>query len=319
MRDAFFKTCIVDDKECYMYTYELEDPSLTAVPNFPFPESLVSMAYLDRGRYEPVLEKISAALLELSESCRQDTADQISKLLFELGRVHVYFELLRMNWQRRLEQSAQNAYQNLRELFPEDECIHLVEGIMERQQKIQTLFACVLDMDAPPKKGPLLIYTAVATNPINEYPFRALALDFEQTESGKYVEVLYPNDIFDLMEYHLRECLKRKVRMRACKNCGRYFAVIKNSKAEYCNHPFDAKGRTCKQIASVLQWNRNRADDTVFKEYRREYKKRFARMKAGSMGEAQFYLWSKLARVKKAECEEGKITLAEFEGWLKLS
>ena len=114
----------------------------------------------------------------------------------------------------------------------------------------------------------------------------------------------------------MRECLKREVRMRVCKNCGRYFAVIKNSKAEYCNHPFDAKGRTCKQIASILQWNRNRADDTIFKEYRREYKKRFARMKAGSMGEEQFYLWSKLAREKKRECEEGKITLERFGQWL---
>ena len=92
--------------------------------------------------------------------------------------------------------------------------------------------------------------------------------------------------------------------------------MIKNSKAEYCNHPFDAKGRTCKQIASILQWNRNRADDTIFKEYRREYKKRFARMKAGSMEEEQFYLWSKLTRDKKRECEEGKITLERFGQWL---
>lgn len=317
MRAAFFKTCIVDDKECYMYTYDLEDPSLTALPEFPFPESLVSMAYLDRERYEPVLAKLSAALSELSKYHTQNIVDQVSELLFELGRVHVYFELLRVDWQNRLEQSAQDGYQNLPELFPEGECISLAEGITERQQKIQRLFASVLDMDSPPKKGPLMIYVTETTNPISEYPFHALAVDFEQTESGKYVEVLRPNNIFDLMEYHLRECLKRKVRMRVCKNCGRYFAVIKNSKAEYCNHPFDAKGRTCKQIASILQWNRNRADDTVFKEYRREYKKRFARMKAGSMGEEQFFLWSKLAREKKRECEEEMITLEQFEGWLR--
>lgn len=316
MSAAFFKTYIVEDKECYRYTYDLEDPSLTAIPEFPFPESLVSMAYLDRGRYEPVLAKLSAALSELSKHHTQDIADQISELLFELGRVHVYFEVLRVDWQNRLAQSAQNGYQSLLELFPGNECIGLAEGITQRQQKIQRLFASVLDMDSPPK-GPLVVYVTETTNPSNKYPFHALALDFEQTESGKYVEVLRPNNIFDLMEYHLRECLKRKVRMRVCKNCGRYFAVIKNSKAEYCNHPFDAKGRTCKQIASILQWNRNRADDTIFKEYRREYKKRFARMKAGSMGEEQFYLWSKLAREKKRECEEEKITLEEFERWLR--
>lgn len=319
MRDAFFKTYIADGREYYMYTYDPEDSDLIAVPNFPFPESLVSMAYLDRKSYEPVLAKLSAALSELSGHRTQDTADEISELLFELGKVHVYFEFLRMDWQARLAQSAQSAYQNLLELFPKDECTGLVEGITERQQKIQKLFASVLDMDSPPKKEPLLIYVTETANPINDYPFHALALDFEQMESGEYVEVMRPNNIFDLMEYHLRECLKRRVRMRACKNCGRYFAVIKNSKAEYCNHPFDAKGRTCKQIASILQWNRNRADDAVFKEYRREYKKRFARMRAGSMAEEQFYLWSKLAREKKLECEEGKLTLEEFTAWLASS
>jgi len=90
------------------------------------------------------------------------------------------------------------------------------------------------------------------------------------------------------MDYHVRECLKRKVRMRVCRNCGKYFAVMKNSKAEYCNHPFDAKDRSCKEVASILQ--RNRADDTIFKEYCREYKKRLARMKAGTMEQAWFYL-----------------------------
>lgn len=90
MSPAFFKTYIVDDKECYMYTYDLGDPSLTAVPQYPFPESLVSMAYLDRGRYEPVLAKLSVALSELSKHHTKDIADQISELLFELGQVHVY-------------------------------------------------------------------------------------------------------------------------------------------------------------------------------------------------------------------------------------
>lgn len=111
----------------------------------------------------------------------------------------------------------------------------------------------------------------------------------------------------------------KKARMRVCKNCGKYFAVIKNSKAEYCSHPFDAKGRSCREVASILQWNRNRADDMIFKEYRREYKKRFARMKAGTVDEAQFYLWSKQAREKKAENENGKVTLNEFPEWLSRS
>jgi len=75
------------------------------------------------------------------------------------------------------------------------------------------------------------------------------------------------------------------------------------------------KSRSCREAASIPQWNRNRADDQVFKEYRREYKKRFARTKAGAMDEIQFYLWAKQARDKKAECESGKIPLKELLKW----
>lgn len=316
MDTDIFKAYIVAGKEYYVYLYDLEDPDLTAIQELTFPESLVSMAYLNKEAYEPALIEISSALSRLCESQAQYAADEISELLSELGKAHIYFEFLRVDWQRRLAHSAQSGYLDVRETFSEEEVSGLTEGIAVRQQQIQKLFASVLDMDAPPKKNPCLITLTQTTRPITDFTFRTLSFDFEQTEDGEYVEVMRPGNFYDLIDYHLRECLKRKVRMRMCKNCGKYFAVMKNAKAEYCNHPFDAKGRTCREIASIIQWNQNRADDEVFKVYRREYKKRFARMKAGTMGEAQFYLWSKQAREKKAECEAGEITLTEFSEWL---
>lgn len=131
------------------------------------------------------------------------------------------------------------------------------------------------------------------------------------------MEVLLPAGIFGLMDYHLRECLKRELRMRACKNCGKYFAVTGRSTAEYCNHPFDEKRRTCKEVAAILKWEKSRSDDDVFKEYRREYKKRFARIKAGTIDPTWFYQWSAQAREKKAECEAGTISFEAFKDWLR--
>jgi len=57
----------------------------------------------------------------------------------------------------------------------------------------------------------------------------------------------------------------------------------------------------------------------VFKEYRREYKRRFAWIKAGRIAAEDFYTWSEKAREKKAECEAGKITLEEYQEWLRSS
>ena len=59
--------------------------------------------------------------------------------------------------------------------------------------------------------------------------------------------------------------------------------------------------------------------DEVFKEYRREYKKRFARINAGRLTKSAFYAWSEEARKKKEDCDNGTITPEEFSRWLKES
>ena len=86
---------------------------------------------------------------------------------------------------------------------------------------------------------------------------------------------------------------------------------------EYCDRPAVEKGRTCKEIGAFRVWEKSKSTDEAFKLYRREYKKRFAWIKAGKVLPEEVYAWGEKAREKKAECEEGKITLEEFEKWLK--
>ena len=66
-------------------------------------------------------------------------------------------------------------------------------------------------------------------------------------------------------------------------------------------------------------WELKRSNDLVFKAYRKEYKKRFARIKAGKLTQKEFSAWSEQAREKRSECDEGALTLKEFERWLKES
>ena len=87
--------------------------------------------------------------------------------------------------------------------------------------------------------------------------------------------------VYDLIDYHLRECIKREVKMRVCKNCGRYFALTGRTNTEYCSRPFDEKGRTCREVGAIALWTKRKSRDALFQDYRREYKNRFARMKAG--------------------------------------
>ena len=111
--------------------------------------------------------------------------------------------------------------------------------------------------------------------------------------------------VYDLIDYHLRECIKREVKMRVCKNCGRYFALTGRTNTEYCSRPFDEKGRTCREVGAIALWTKRKSRDALFQDYRREYKNRFARMKAGKLEPEELYAWDERAREKKAECEAG--------------
>ncbi len=54
----------------------------------------------------------------------------------------------------------------------------------------------------------------------------------------------------------------------------------------------------------------------MFKEYRREYKRHFAWIRAGKLSAVEFAAWSKRAQAKKKDCDNKKISLDEFKEWL---
>lgn len=94
---------------------------------------------------------------------------------------------------------------------------------------------------------------------------------------------------------------------------------VGRTSAEYCTLVFDDKGRTCKEVGAAKVWTKSKSENKVFSAYRKEYKKRFARIKAGRLTQEEFYAWSEKAREKKAECDDGELSLEEFVEWLEQS
>ena len=122
-----------------------------------------------------------------------------------------------------------------------------------------------------------------------------------------------------MISYSLQTCVERSITVRRCKNCGRYFAQTGRVSAEYCDHtPLDGQS-SCRAMGAFQQWTLKQADDPVFKVYRREYKRRFAWIKAGRISDSEFYAWSEQAREQKKKCDEGSITVEQFQQWLKES
>ena len=71
------------------------------------------------------------------------------------------------------------------------------------------------------------------------------------------------------------------------------------------------------EVGAIARWTLSKKGDDAFNDYRREYKKRFARIKAGKLSADEYYTWSKAAREVKAVCEAGEITQDKFKEWLE--
>lgn len=117
--------------------------------------------------------------------------------------------------------------------------------------------------------------------------------------------------------FSLRKCVQEKIMMRTCKNCGKYFALTVHGSTEYCSRVFDSRGRTCKEVGAMRQYVQSHAQDELLKIYRREYKRRFAWIRAGKISQEAFSAWSKEAQREKEKCEAGEISQGEFAQWLK--
>mgnify|MGYP007003629967 FL=1 len=151
------------------------------------------------------------------------------------------------------------------------------------------------------------------------FPFRLLTTRFEPVDGDACAPVLYANTVADMISFSLQTCVERSITVRRCKNCGRYFAQTGRVSAEYCDRtPLDGQS-SCRAMGAFQQWTLKQADDPVFKVYRREYKRRFAWIKAGRISDSEFYAWSEQAREQKKKCDEGAITAEEFGRWLKES
>ena len=321
MHNYIFRTYIDGGREYYEYT-DAADREQTIKKDFPFPESLMSLLYMDIWELESITKRMDKALMSFYQSRDYNELQIVAAGLNELAPRHICFELLRLDWLERLKMVDSTAPGDFQDLLPHKKISHLCSSIDTMQKQIKGLIAQVLDMDGEKKsvsEKMVAYYNAEGNDTLNTFQFQPQTMSFEVIDHKVFAEVLYPRDIYDLIDLHVRECVKREVRMRVCKNCLRYFAVTGKANTEYCGRICDSKGRTCREMGAINTWTQRKQGDEVFKEYRREYKKRFARINAGRLTKSAFYAWSEEARRRKKDCDSGVITTEEFSRWLKES
>ncbi len=285
---------------------------------FPFLESLLSFQELNYEELAPALSEICG---NWEKWITQEDRDAVTAAMVKLGELktqHIYFQLL-----------YTRCYNNISVPHHNDENLQLLAEMQEAaaqlpqyQKQIQRFFELVLDVDSAgrePQSQAARNYTYDMPKDPGLFCFRPIPLSFEPVEPGRCSPVLYSSSIRDMIDYSLRSCVERNITVRRCKNCGRWFPRTGRVSAEYCERPVPKGQQHCRDIGALKQWTLRQAGNDAFKAYRKEYKRRFAWIKAGRITDEAFYAWSEQARAQKKKCDEGTIALEDFQRWLKES
>ena len=120
----------------------------------------------------------------------------------------------------------------------------------------------------------------------------------------------------DFTQFILAEYIRRDLRFRVCKFCGRYFGIMGNTRLEFCDRLIDGSAKTCKEMGSLRLYEKRKLEEPAIKEYKRSYKAHNARIRYGLMTREEFNTWSQEARRKRDDCVAGKLSLEEFVAWL---
>ena len=319
MADYLFYTYFEEGREYFVYKDLTFERSHKKEKDFPFLESLLRFTYLDIWPMENLFKEMDKALLNFYRERDRDSKEIVMSTLEKLAKEHIYFEFLRLDWQSRFR-NAEHHPDDVQEILPHKQLRHIPSDLDTLQKQIMRLFQDVLDIDDGKKKPvqeKLQAYLdKEKREPLYAYQFKPISTTYERTRQGTFAEVLHPTSIYNMVEFSIRECVKREQRMRICSYCGKYFAIPRRNTAEFCNLTVDENGYTCREVGARKRWAEKKNSDELFKEYRREYKKRFNWIKAGKISPGAFYAWSATAKGKRDECAAGKMSFDEFKKWM---
>ena len=108
------------------------------------------------------------------------------------------------------------------------------------------------------------------------------------------------------------------VRIKRCKNCGRYFVVGKTN-VEYCDRIAAGETKPCSEIGKSRTYEKRLiGGESVMAVYRKAYKTHYARIRSGNMTRDEFNAWKNEATGKREDVEAGRLDFNEYTLWLKL-
>lgn len=119
----------------------------------------------------------------------------------------------------------------------------------------------------------------------------------------------------------LNELASNNVKIKVCKNCGRYFTPVNRAAEIYCDlTPRSIGGKKCRELGARKTYSKNIQEVEGLLIYRRTYQRRIMQVsrKANPRKEKEkFEKWRELAQEKIKEYKKGKINEEELKIWME--
>ena len=124
--------------------------------------------------------------------------------------------------------------------------------------------------------------------------------------------------LLSVLMFEFGRMLRKKVEVKKCENCGKFFIPSVRSDEIYCDYEFK-NGKTCKQVGYEIKLN----NDEFLKAYRTAYKTQHAKMQRNKKNkpdykEKVFDVWVKYAKENLNQAKNGDITLEEFKKFINV-
>lgn len=310
-----FKVYVADGQEYFVY----QKNDKQTKTSFPFSQSLLDLLYLDISAYDEMFDEMSTSVQKLYTTRDDRFGERVKELLEGLSKVHIYFEFLAVDWAERFEEIRHKDNIGIMELLPYKKKLSKLPNTLRGvQMQVRALLEQVLDITTSEKSISEKMVKYSTPKDGNEekiFKFSMQTTTLEIIDKKTFCEVLYPTNIFEIIDFLVRECIKREQRFRICKNCDKYFALTGYVNAEYCDRVFDDQGHTCKEMGALNVWQK-KAKKPAYELYSKEYKKRFARIKYGKITKEDFYAWAEKAREMRDKCMADEMEYDKFGEWL---
>ena len=141
-----------------------------------------------------------------------------------------------------------------------------------------------------------------------------------QPDLDQHCHLIYCPSYCDLLYSMFRLMLSQKLRLKRCKNCGRFFVAIKRADVEYCTRPSPQNPNLdCRSIGPMQKYNERTANDQTAKKERRVYGLLFSRCKLhpeNPQNKINFDEFAVEKKRRKKEIKQGISDLNAYDRWL---